>query len=100
MMDNTISERQMQYARQEAAGLTDQMKDLVGMEITAVGADVDTEYGWPEVWPWIEVQPREEGAEKFKVFISQDEEGNGGGRLMDVPYRVPAEGVTEQEARS
>lgn len=98
-----INERQMKYARMEAAALKDQMKDLAGMTITRVGADVEEDFGYPEVWPWIEVRaPRDAGGGQrfFKVYISRDEEGNGGGRLMDLPYRVPADGVTEQEARS
>lgn len=89
-----INERQMKNARQEADALADQMKDLKGARITAVGAKVETDYGWPEVWPWIEVELE---GQKFKVEISRDEEGNGGGRLLGVPYRVPAEEAAEQE---
>jgi len=53
---------------------------LVGGVITAVGAIVEDDYGFPLVWPVLNVVLAD--GTKLEVIVSSDTEGNGAGHLF------------------
>lgn len=61
---------------------------LVGAKITgfqfATDPDHDEEWGPPDFWPTFTIVLK--NGEKFDVELSQDDEGNGPGMLLGLPF--------------
>lgn len=89
----------MNAAQNEARWMEAYLSRLVGGKITAVGAKLEDDFGYAQVWPTITVElaPDKQFREGRKLVktvtleLSQDEEGNGPGFAFGLPHvEVPS----------
>lgn len=82
--------------KQEVKFMKTYLNTLVGATITKVGAKVEDDFGYSQVWPTLTVALAEdkwfvdgEGGKLVKTLdleISQDPEGNGPGFVFGLPF--------------
>lgn len=71
--------------QQEKEWLQKYLAPLAGATILGVGAKIDREEGYPQVWMTLKVSPAGSN-EIFDLEISQDQEGNGPGFIFGLPF--------------
>lgn len=71
----------------DAAFLQKYLAPLVGAKVVKVEVAVEDDGGFEEAWPVIIVQPSgtTKAADRLKLEVSADEEGNGPGFLFGLP---------------
>lgn len=72
-MNTELIDREVNY-------ITNYLDELVGATVVHAAAFVDTEEGWPEVWPVLVL--RKPDGTLLQVEVSRDPEGNGPGHLF------------------
>jgi hypothetical protein len=76
----TTVTKQSEAGKAQQAYVEKELKKLIGGKVIAVGAVLEDDLGWPEVWPVFHLLLP--NGEKLAITVSRDEEGNGPGHLF------------------